>query len=144
MKRQICIFLLLTLLLPISSLNAQDYRENGKEHYRPEIRPVLFGVAACRKELFHFCRGILPGRGRVIQCLVDNLEDLSPSCADYVSQYADKKESLSACNQDAKTFCPDIPPGGGRVLQCLIEKKEEISPLCRSALNAAEKELDGW
>ncbi len=140
MKRQIAILFLLTAILMPGNLQAQGYSYAE----RAEAKKVLFGVVACRRELFRFCRGIRPGRGRVVQCLVDNMEDLSPACADYVSQYADQREGLSACNEDAKIVCPEVPPGGGRVLQCLIENKEKISPLCRSALNAAEKELDGW
>jgi hypothetical protein len=36
--------------------------------------------AACKADYKKFCTGVLPGGGRLIQCLSKHLSDLSPEC----------------------------------------------------------------
>lgn len=36
---------------------------------------------ACQRDYIRHCLGTTPGEGRVIQCMIDSFEKLSPKCA---------------------------------------------------------------
>jgi hypothetical protein len=38
-------------------------------------------VDACRPDYWRYCTGVVPGRGRVLSCLVGSRDRLSPPCA---------------------------------------------------------------
>ena len=53
-------------------------------------RPLL----ACRQERLHFCRGVEPGGGRIIQCLWGHPQALSPDCREALVAMQDAAKLL--------------------------------------------------
>jgi hypothetical protein len=47
--------------------------------YNPAVRSAW---AQCQPDIAEFCDGIVPGGGRIVRCLVANIEDISPQCRD--------------------------------------------------------------
>ena len=45
------------------------------------MKEAGLAYAACRWDIGYFCSNVAPGGGRIISCLEDNKEHLSPSCA---------------------------------------------------------------
>ena len=115
---------------------------------------------ACRSDYMAKCRGVPTGGKAALQCLQQNLVDLSPACQDAVHalNYAPGPQSQPAprsqpgpqrgapphgvamaelreeCMADFRTHCPNTRLGGGRVMGCLMENESRLSPGCRSAL----------
>jgi hypothetical protein len=52
-------------------------------------RPLL----ACRQERLHFCRGVEPGGGRIIQCLWGHPQALSPDCREALVAMRNEREN---------------------------------------------------
>ncbi|MBS0180331.1 MAG: cysteine rich repeat-containing protein [Nitrospira sp.] len=44
------------------------------------------GRKACAEDVKKLCAGIKPGEGRIVQCLKEHTQDLSPACADTMQQ----------------------------------------------------------
>ena len=45
------------------------------------MKEAGLAYAACRCDIGYFCSNVAPGGGRIVSCLEDNKEHLSPSCA---------------------------------------------------------------
>jgi hypothetical protein len=43
--------------------------------------------AACTPDAFKFCTAVFPLEDRVLECLKDNLANLSPACHDVLASY---------------------------------------------------------
>jgi hypothetical protein len=48
---------------------------------------------ACRADYNQFCKSVTPGGGRIVKCLADNTDKLSPSCK---TAMADAKAARSS------------------------------------------------
>ncbi len=99
-----------------------------------------FGRAAlqvCGGDISRLCNGVVPGGGRIAQCLVDLQDKLSPDCRRFVREARSAQATLFACAADARQHCANTVPGGGRVVACLNEKRTAISRDCSRALDEA-------
>jgi hypothetical protein len=82
-------------------------------------------AGACAAEVAAHCKSVKPGNGRLIACLVgdiDKLRDftLSPGCRTAVeATKARLRTATDACYDDAVKNCATVQPGGGRILNCL-------------------------
>jgi hypothetical protein len=86
----------------------------------------------CMEELEKFCKDVKAGGGRLIHCLQEHEQELSPVCRDEVQTILNRlEEAKQACTPDIEKFCPDVTPGGGRLIRCLAPHFEELSPACR-------------
>lgn len=106
---------------------------------------------ACAKDVEKFCPKVLPGEGRIRECLMQNKRDLSRECA----KAADELESIfardvtldprawEACKASAKILCPEIRPGNGNLWHCLEEKvlEDSMEPPCRKHVNQHTKRM---
>ena len=96
------------------------------------------GTGACAGDVQAFCSTVKPGQGRVLQCLKQNKESLSPGCKIRILEVATQLEEVKqACQDDVLNFCPGIKPGGGRIAGCLKANMARLSPECAATLSAA-------
>lgn len=92
----------------------------------------------CGGDVARLCGNVLPGGGRIGQCLLDHSERLSPPCAAFFAKAKTVRSVLFACQADAARHCAKIQPGGGRIVFCLNDKRTLLSDACNDALNKAE------
>ncbi len=83
---------------------------------------------ACKADAGNVCKGVEPGQGRVMRCLVENKEKLSSGCREEIA----KGESSHPCMEDAERLCKGVQPGGGRMMECMKQHEAELSPACKA------------
>jgi len=111
---------------------------------------------ACRSDVELHCKGVQPGEGRIMKCLQEHKDFLTPGCqakgeamiekreakkADRKAERAEKKaearESIKkireACKEDKKKFCKGVF-GPMKVGACLKEHAAELSAGCAEAM----------
>ncbi len=83
---------------------------------------------ACRGDYLQFCKGVMPGGGRILNCLGGHMNELSPACRSVVVRG-------TACQADYQHFCPGIKPGSdGALMDCMKQHAKELSEACSHAL----------
>ena len=93
------------------------------------------GILPCADEIEKFCKDVLPGGGRIAECLEQHQDELSESCKIKCESIKNRiKQCEQACANDIENFCKDIQPGNGRILNCLRENKDEISTVCKESI----------
>jgi Curli production assembly/transport component CsgG/Cysteine rich repeat len=91
----------------------------------------------CSADVQRLCKDVQKGKGRIIQCLKDHRQDLSPDCREELSEKREKQQRAAAdCKADMQRLCKDVRPGGGRLFACLKEHTGDLSPACRADLPA--------
>jgi Cysteine rich repeat len=99
---------------------------------------------ACNKELTTFCKGVVPGEGRVLACLYAFESKVSDKCAYAVYDAADQLEAAitalkfaaTQCKDDLLKYCGNVKVGQGRGLACLNKNAKNVSQACNDALKA--------
>ena len=97
---------------------------------------------SCNKELTTFCKGVVPGEGRVLACLYAFESKVSDQCAYAVydaaveleKAIADMKYAASQCMADLQKYCGNVKVGQGRGLACLQKNDKDVSQQCKDAL----------
>jgi hypothetical protein len=97
---------------------------------------------SCNKELTTFCKGVVPGEGRVLACLYAFENKVSDQCVQAVYDAAVQLEAAVAalkfaaneCKADLQKFCADVKLGEGRGLACLNKHDKDVSQSCKDAL----------
>lgn len=94
------------------------------------------GQVPCADDAAKFCRDVQPGGGRIMKCMKEHENELSPACKERVAEMKKGfQEFREACQDDALKFCKDnIKPGGGRIVNCLKEHENELSPECKARM----------
>jgi len=87
-------------------------------------------MSACRGDYFQHCSFVMPGGGRIMACLGEVIDRISPSCAALVT-------AATSCAPDVKEFCSEVEPGGGRMQTCLLAHRDELSAPCAETLATA-------
>jgi len=87
-------------------------------------------MSACRGDYFQHCSFVMPGGGRIMACLGEVIDQISPSCARLVT-------AATSCAPDVKEFCGEVEPGGGRMQTCLRAHQDALSAPCAETLAAA-------
>jgi hypothetical protein len=77
---------------------------------------------ACGTDLRKHCSTLLPGGGRVLDCLQQQGTSLSATCQAQLPQ-------LAQCSQEVQRLCGDGTPAQWRA--CLESKRDQFSPACR-------------
>jgi len=86
----------------------------------------------CQADIFAWCQGVPPGRGRVFSCLMSRRDSVSSQCRDALTRVS---AFASACGGDALRLCPGLTASqGAAVLVCLVARKDELSPQCQAVL----------
>jgi hypothetical protein len=82
-----------------------------------------------------FCRGVLPGRGRIILCLNDHVNELTQPCFQALAlRGLASASALKACRADYDRLCAQYGPGLNRGMACMLDNAPALSPICRDAL----------
>jgi len=90
---------------------------------------------ACTADYFRFCRGVPPGRGRIILCLNAYANELTQPCFQALAlRGLASASALRACRADYERMCAQSAPGPTRGLACLLDNPRALSPQCRDAL----------
>ena len=106
---------------------------------------VLFGFLAyspafaqqgpCADDIAKFCKDVQPGHGRIVKCMKEHENELSPGCKAHVAEMKKKVgEAREACADDVSRFCSGVQPGGGRIMHCLKEHENDLTPPCKSMM----------
>lgn len=87
---------------------------------------------ACLADYAQFCKGIQPGQGRVLACLREHQDQLSPGCKSSL-------DSAQTCVDQARKLCGsnagvDQAPDLQAMRQCLQQHRDELPANCRSEL----------
>lgn len=90
---------------------------------------------ACIADYMRFCRGVLPGRGRIILCLNEHVNELTQPCFQALAlRGLASASALKACRVDYDRICAHTGPGLNRGLACMLDNAQALSPTCRDAL----------
>jgi hypothetical protein len=54
---------------------------------------------ACGADTKSFCKGVKPGQGRILDCLVDHQNDITEACYQILKKHQDAQDSASNKNQ---------------------------------------------
>lgn len=105
------------------------------------------GLLACRADAQKYCQGVAPGGGKIRDCLVGHMDDLTPACQSLVNKQPDPVSASAgpvvlACASDTKSMCKGVQPGGGRILDCLIDHQNDLSDGCYDALKKRQDAQD--
>jgi hypothetical protein len=103
------------------------------------LREVRKDCAADRKT---YCSGVAIGGGRIVNCLIENADKVSPICRKHVDAVKSASRAWESCEADIKTFCQGVAQGSGRILACLDGNQDRISKPCLTGLRQAEDALN--
>jgi cysteine rich repeat protein len=119
-------------------------------------------LSVCRAAIASYCQNVEAGRGRKLDCLIQNKAKLSSDCASVVDARAAARAArggtavaqgpggpseamassgghrhgrLAVCRTDLASFCQDVERGGGRKVACLKENQAKLSSDCAGALS---------
>lgn len=87
-------------------------------------------MAACRADYIRHCAGVMPGGGRILNCLGAKMPELNPPCREAVIMG-------SACLPDYQRFCPDARPGA-EVMACMKKNAQLLSVECGKVISAVQ------
>ncbi|MCW5891318.1 MAG: hypothetical protein KIT14_12310 [bacterium] len=99
----------------------------------PSLAAAQFGN--CGPDVEKYCKGVLPGRGRLLRCLESRAADLTPACKQTVGVPTFTNPE-SACHDDVVKYCRDAAPDKAKVKACLQENAAKLSDACKTALVA--------
>ncbi len=116
-----------------------------KEKIRKDWEKAMQVSVDCADDTRKFCKGIIPGHGRIIACLMSHESELTPACKAHAEEARAKinegleKLVLGACKKDRDKFCKDVEPGQGRILECLKQNRASLRPACKAKLRRVER-----
>merc|ERR1712216_942121 len=85
------------------------------------IKNAPFTYSKCVNDVHEYCKDVVPGSGRVHECLLQHKKFLSPECgmAEFELQKLKAEDitlsisASTACKEDMSRFCHSVTPGGG-------------------------------
>lgn len=117
-----------------SEIKTTECKKEVQKYVELASQDIRFDVPladACFEDRQKLCANVPAGSARVIRCLSNQRDSLSPICrATLFDEEVRFSENIdfqfplkAACTREISTFCKDIPHGNARVLRCLQEKK---------------------
>ena len=85
---------------------------------------------ACKADAAKVCKDVQPGEGRVVRCLVERKDQLSPACRQRIVE----GEQAHPCHADAIRLCKGVQPGEGRIAECMKRNEGKLSPACKARI----------
>lgn len=90
----------------------------------------------CLADYKKYCSGVVPGGGRIIQCLNKKADALSPNCRASV-------QGLLACKSDQKKYCNGVRPNNWKLQKCMEKHLASLTPSCAKTVNYMKKVRQG-
>ncbi|KAG2445817.1 hypothetical protein HXX76_000421 [Chlamydomonas incerta] len=124
----------------------RKYKELAAEDIRFDV-PL---AEACFEDRQRLCATVPVGSARVIRCLTNGRDKLSPLCrATLFDEEIRFSENIDfqypmrvACAKELKLFCKDVPHGEARAIRCLQDHKEDtdFGRECKKEIESFEHE----
>jgi hypothetical protein len=93
------------------------------------------GQGPCADDVAKYCKDVQPGGGRIVRCLKQHEQELSPACKQHAAEVKKKgQEFRAACEDDVLRLCGDVKQGGGRIINCLKQHELELTPDCKAKM----------
>jgi hypothetical protein len=90
----------------------------------------------CADIVKKYCSGVVPGGGRVAQCLEKHMDEASIACKDWLAGMKQKGDDLNrACYQEIAAFCSLEKPDQMSIVQCLQKNYVNLLQDCREKLS---------
>lgn len=103
-------FLLILVVVYLSTAPFSHLGYAASESQRQTETGSSAATHPCAGEIQRFCGNIAQGGGRIVDCLRDNKEDLSPACLQKVRQVEDARKSKAEADRDAwDEWCRHVP-----------------------------------
>lgn len=99
----------------------------------PALAAAQFGN--CGPDVEKFCKGTMPGRGRLLRCLEAHATQLSAPCKQAIGVQT-FTSSESACHDDVTKYCRAAVGDRAKVKSCLQQNAAKLSDACKTALVA--------
>ena len=96
----------------------------------------------CAETVAKFCKGVVPGNGKLMQCLNEHRDDQSIACRDWVEdQQKSVNDLIAACPEEIATLCSVDPTDKVRIYLCLMGNYTALKVDCRSKLGEIRDRL---
>ena len=136
MKRDLVAVLALALVM------ASAPQRGAAQGFLPGERARAVRMA-CSADYQRFCRGVLPGGGRILRCLSRHADVVSQPCFQALAAWGlTAVNAFKMCLPDLAALCRGAPPQSGPALACLQENAGKLSKACRDSLAELDL-LDG-
>jgi hypothetical protein len=105
----------------------------GHAHAQSNLEKLdkAYREGPCSNDLKSYCARVVPGDGRVADCLATYFRQLQPQCRSAITAARNRFDGLvEACKGDAEKLCKGVPYREGRVLSCLKNRESSLSAAC--------------
>jgi hypothetical protein len=101
------------------------------------LTPQVWANDPCDHDRSKVCGNVTPGEGRLHDCMMQNLDKLSPACQKNASKADQLNRSMEdICQHDISQFCAQHTNSGrSRLIQCLQEKHAQLRHPCQKAFD---------
>lgn len=137
----LAVFLAVTLSSAVAEAGGPGGPGGKARHWRAQGTWAWQAWQDCAVDRQRFCGNVPAGGGRIMRCLSDNRDRLSPDCGRHVVTVDTARAAWGKCQPDIERFCRGILPGGGRIVACLAGNRDRLSDQCRQGLREAENAL---
>lgn len=85
----------------------------------------------CILDESNYCGTVRPGNAKLLECMEENSEKLSPACLDTIMKVgAQVRVVRASCAQDVINYCSAEPPQIMARIRCLDHWKAQMNPEC--------------
>ncbi len=93
----------------------------------------------CLGDLKEYCAHVEQGGGRIMNCLLDNKDNLTSGCRVRVLRIKEILSDLKkSCNNDILKLCDNQEPGEGRLIRCLRDNADKLTSACKVEIEKAK------
>lgn len=95
---------------------------------------------ACKGDVEKYCKGVVPGEGRLFRCLAEHINELSPGCMQaahrgHKAMHGNMPSLRDQCGKDIELLCKNAEPGQKNLVDCLANQRVALSAECRSIID---------
>ena len=96
---------------------------------------TLAYTESCNREMQAQCAQVLPGEGRMTNCILRSRPSYSPACVVEVNAVIEQRfHFLQKCKESIQKFCANVKPVNGRLYSCIQINNQDIPEICKQEL----------
>lgn len=104
---------------------------------------ILFGVFSfahaadnpCKKDQELYCKDVVRGGNRLVQCLSNNEVKLTAECKKFRDEIKPRIAGVKlACQDDYQAYCSDKKPRDGEIRRCFAQNFKTLTMGCRNEI----------